>query len=178
MPRLFTGIKIPNPIAQMLAMIGGKIKGARWLEGSDYHITLRFLGDIDEASAFEAAEQLASIRREKFVLQLDRLDVFGSKRPRTLYVGVAENAALSALQLEHEHLMQKIGLPPEARKYAPHITLARFGGVVQPHDVSRFLGERGEFIPMEFEAESFALFSARQSIGGGPYVVEREYPLS
>ena len=33
MPRLFTGIKIPNPIAQMLAMIGGKIKGARWLGG-------------------------------------------------------------------------------------------------------------------------------------------------
>ena len=100
------------------------------------------------------------------------------RKGHALYMLVlAENAALSALQLEHEHLMQKIGLPPEARKYAPHITLARFGGIVQPHDVSRFLGERGEFIPMNFEAESFAIFSARQSIGGGPYVVEREYPL-
>ena len=51
MPRLFTGLEIPPEIAERLSFFRGGLPGARWIEPSDYHITLRFLGEIDDVVA-------------------------------------------------------------------------------------------------------------------------------
>lgn len=176
MPRLFTGIKIPNYIAQLLAFKRGKIKGARWMDMEDYHVTLRFIGDVDPENAQEISVLLGQINRDKFNICLDGMDIFGSKKPRTLFATIGSNEPLWALQREHENLIQRIGLKPEPRKYAPHVTLARLSAA-RREDVAQFLGQQGEFLPLEFQVESFALFSARGSIGGGPYLVEERYGL-
>ena len=67
MPRLFTGLEIPPDIAADLAMLRGGVSGARWIEAADYHITLRFIGDIDDRLASEAAEILSGIDRKSVV---------------------------------------------------------------------------------------------------------------
>ena len=178
MPRLFTGIKIPAQTAQMLALVQGKLPGVRWMEGSDYHITLRFIGDISDEMAGEIDFQLSKLAFAPFEFCIDHLDVFGSKKPRTLFAGVKHNDALWALQREHEAIMQHVGLKPEGRKFAPHVTLARFGASlsdVRRSQIAKFMEMRGMFTPHTVQVEAFALFSARASRGGGPYLVEETY---
>jgi 2'-5' RNA ligase len=80
------------------------------------------------------------------------------------------------LQAEHERVARKVGLEPETRKFSPHITLARLRDV-KPVAVAEYLGVRG-FLPAHaFTASQFAVFSSKESTGGGPYVVEASYPL-
>jgi 2'-5' RNA ligase len=81
------------------------------------------------------------------------------------------------LQAAQERLLQRIGLEPEGRKFVPHVTLARLKGAAAP-DVARFLAMAGRFEPLEFPVRRFVLFSSRDSVGGGPYVVEQSYPLA
>ncbi len=66
MPRLFTGLEIPSDIAADLAMLRGGVAGARWIDIENYHITLRFIGDIDDRMAGEAAAILDEIERPSF----------------------------------------------------------------------------------------------------------------
>ena len=61
MPRLFTGLEIPLPLAQELAMMRSGLAGARWIDMEDYHLTLRFIGDVDDRPAAAVAEVLAGM---------------------------------------------------------------------------------------------------------------------
>ena len=80
------------------------------------------------------------------------------------------------LQAEQERRLRRIGLPPETRKFMPHVTLARLRGV-GARAVADYLASRGALAVEAFTAERFVLFSARDGSGGGPYVVEAAYPL-
>jgi len=176
MPRLFTGIEIPSGIAEALNMLRGGLPGARWIERENYHITLRFLGDIDDRAANNAASVLADIRKPAFNLHFDRLASFGGRKPRSVYAQVAAESALAELQDEHERLMRRIGLEPETRKFTPHVTLARLRST-SSIDVADYLSARGFFRTAPFPVTRFVLFSSRASTGGGPYVVEESYEL-
>ena len=176
MPRLFTGIEIPAAIGQQLAMLRGGLPGARWIDPENYHVTLRFLGDIDDATAHEAASALGRIRRPPFALHFEGLTSFGGRKPRAVVAESTEPQALMELQAEQERLMQRIGLAPEGRKYTPHVTLARLRES-SSRQVADYLAARGLFRTPAFPVERFVLFSSRASTGGGPYVVEAGYPL-
>lgn len=175
MPRLFTGLEIPAPFAAQLALLRGGLSGARWLEPDLYHLTLRFIGDVDAAIAREVADALDAIERPGFTVTFDGLAAFGGERPRAV-VAVAQAATpLVELQAEHERILRRLGLAPEPRKFVPHVTLARLRGA-SAFAVADFLESRGGFRG-RFEAARFALFSAREQTGGGPYVVEAAWPL-
>jgi len=53
MPRLFTGLELPSDLAMDLSMLRGGLSGARWIDAENYHLTLRFIGDIDDSTARE-----------------------------------------------------------------------------------------------------------------------------
>ena len=176
MPRLFTGIEIPEALGRELAMMRGGLSGARWVEPENFHITLRFLGDIDLGLAREAYLDLWRVRREPVPVTLGELSFFGGDRPRSLIIKVQQNAELMELQAEHERIMRRIGLPPETRKFTPHITLARLRGTSSVA-VAEYLSLRGLAPRGHYLAEQFVVYSSRDSVGGGPYVIEAEYPL-
>jgi 2'-5' RNA ligase len=176
MPRLFTGIEIPAGIAEALDRLRGGLPGARWISQENYHLTLRFLGDVDDVVAQDAAQVLGQIRRGAFDLHLDGLASFGGRKPRAVVANVASEQALFDLQAEQERLMRRIGLEPEPRKYLPHVTLARLR-TSSSLDVAEYLSARGYFRTAPFKVSKFVLFSSRASTGGGPYVVEASYPL-
>ena len=125
MPRIFTGLEIPSAVAQSLAMLRGGLPGARWIDPENYHLTLRFIGDIDDGLAREIADMLNSVRRMSFELRLEGLASFGGRKPRAVVATAAPTPALLELQAEQERMMQRVGLEPEGRKYTPHVTLAR-----------------------------------------------------
>ena len=176
MPRLFTGLALPDVLARELATVRGGLSGARWGEHEDYHVTLRFIGDVGEATAHEIHALLERISRPAFDVDIDGLGAFGGARPRALVALVKPTRALSELQGEQERLMRRVGLPPETRKYTPHVTLARLRHT-SSEAVADFLTLRGFAAGWTFKAEHFTLFSARESVGGGPYVAEADYPL-
>ena len=176
MPRLFTGLEIPAALGQSLSLLRGGLPGARWIDPENYHLTLRFIGDVDDEIAREIAWLLGKVRRKDFELRLDGLQSFGGRKPRAI-VAAAASQSLMDLQGEHERLMQRAGLDPEGRKYTPHVTLARLRDTTS-FDVAEYLSARAAFRSEPFSVSRFVLFSARASVGGGPYVVEAAYPLA
>lgn len=176
MPRLFTGLEVPPDLAGRLSYLRGGLAGARWIDPENYHLTLRFIGDVDMVDAEAAAEALARVRRSAFPVRINGLGVLGTKKAHSVVATVQATPAILELQAEHERILQRIGLPPEGRKYTPHITLARIRSGNE-RDIADYLTLRGGFFAEPFMVDRFVLFSSRDSVGGGPYIVEEAYDL-
>jgi len=176
MPRLFVGLELPEDVATALAGLRWGLPGARWVDPSDYHLTLRFIGDIDRRAARDIEDELSEIDREAIPISIDGLGAFGGDKPHTVFASIAPNRALHDLQAEAERCLRRLGLKPEVRKFTPHITLARLRSA-SVLDVADYLAAHARFRDCHFTAERFALFSARETFGGGPYIVEAAYPL-
>jgi 2'-5' RNA ligase len=155
----------------------GGLPGARWIDPENYHLTLRFIGDVDDLTAHEVASLLGRVRRPSLELRFEELSAFGGRRPRAIIAALAHTPALMELQAEHERLMQRVGLEPEGRKYTPHVTLARLRDA-SSRAVAEYLSTRALIRPPPFRVSRFVLFSSRASVGGGPYVIEAAYPLA
>src|SRR5665647_400933 len=156
MPRLFTGVEIPSDIAQALDLLRGGLPGARWISTENYHLTLRFIGDVDDMIAHEVASLLGRVKRGAFELHLEGLTSFGGRKPRAVVATVAPEQALLDVQAEHERLMQRIGLAPEGRKYLPHVTLERLRSSSN-RDVAEYLSARGLFRTASFPVSRLSL---------------------
>ncbi|HVP85301.1 MAG TPA: RNA 2',3'-cyclic phosphodiesterase [Rhizomicrobium sp.] len=176
MIRLFVAIDLPDTVADSLARLQAGVPGARWQTREQLHLTLRFIGEVDQRDAASIDEMLASIDAPRFSLELKSVGEFGGKNPRALWAGVVTNESLSFLQRKIESVLQRLGLPPEERKYRPHITLARLRGT-PPGAVMDFLADHGLYASGPFEARAFTLFSSHLSPNGSIYTPERVYPL-
>ncbi len=176
MPRLFTALEIPRDAALSLSLLRGGLPGARWIDVENYHITLRFIGDVEGHVADEIANALDRVRRPEFMLSLSGVDAFGSKKPHSIYAGISPSPELNALQGEIERICQRLHIPADPRKFTPHVTLARLRNA-RIDDVVHYLSSRGNFSTLPFKVGRFVLMSSRDSVGGGPYVVEEAWPL-
>src|SRR5919199_1750797 len=119
MIRLFVALAIPAALKAQLAMLaGGGIPGAKWVPPENYHLTLRFIGEVEPWRAQEVDEALAAIRAPGFQLCLRGLGVFEkSGRISALWVGVEKNGGLIFLQAKVETALQRVGLEPERRRF-------------------------------------------------------------
>jgi 2'-5' RNA ligase len=109
-------------------------------------------------------------------VRFEGLGWFGGDKPRAILARIEANEALNDLQADHERRLRRIGLAPDPRNFTPHVTLARLRSVGAAA-VADYLTTRGALAVPPFEAARFVLYSARDSVGGGPYVVEAVYPL-
>jgi RNA 2',3'-cyclic 3'-phosphodiesterase len=163
MPRLFTGLEIPSDVSLDLQIMQGGIPGARWMDPANYHLTIRFIGDIEQGLAREIAHGLDSISFKPLRLRLKGVGLFGGNKPHSLYAGVEENAELKRLHDVHERLCQTLGLQAEPLKDA------------EPRALQRWVEVHGLYSTHSFDVNAFVLFSSRPLKGGGPYAVEAEY---
>jgi RNA 2',3'-cyclic 3'-phosphodiesterase len=177
MPRLFTGIEIPEEQREELARLRVPLPGnSRWMEPENLHLTLRFAGDIDNGHARELADRLAGIDVDAFEVRLAGLGAFGGNEPRSIWAGVEARPELEVLARANERAARAAGLPPEGRTFKPHVTVARLK-YASASDIARVLGRLGAFRSRPFTVGRFVLFSSRPKTGGGPYVVEEVFPL-
>ena len=100
MPRIFTGLEVPERVAQSLSILRGGLPGARWIDPENYHLTLRFIGDVDDQTEREVASLLGRVRRKPFELRFDAIfPELAAKHAVLLYPflldGVAAQAALN-----------------------------------------------------------------------------------
>jgi RNA 2',3'-cyclic 3'-phosphodiesterase len=176
MPRLFTGLEIPADLALDLQIMQGGVPGARWMDASQHHLTLRFIGDIDTGLAREIALGLDGLHVRPFRLSLKGVGLFGGNKPHSIYAGVADNAELRRLHDTQERLCQVLGLPAEPRRFVPHVTLARLKDP-EPRALQRWIEVHSLYSSPAFDVERFVLFSSRPLKGGGPYGIEATYPM-
>jgi RNA 2',3'-cyclic 3'-phosphodiesterase len=176
MPRLFAALEVPRDAALSLSLLRGGLSGARWTDTENYHITLRFIGDVDRHMAGEIADALDRVQRYSILVSLSGVGAFGGKKPHSVYAAVAPSAELTLLQSELERICQRLGLEAEPRKFIPHVTLARLKNT-SPEQAAHYLTGRVDFSALPFKAGRFVLMSSKDSVGGGPYIIEEAYKL-
>lgn len=175
MPRLFSGIEIPDDVREALDRISQPLPSTRWIRAENLHITLRFVGDVPPPVAREFTANLAAVTFDPFSLRISGLDTFGGDDPRVLYAAVEPSSPLQELARAHEAAARRAGLKAESRKFIPHITLARLQAPrIEP--LARFLNRKGGFRSEPFLVSRATLFSSRPVTGGGPYVIEQTFP--
>ena len=176
MPRLFTAIEIATNAALPLSFLRGGLPSARWIDPENYHLTLRFIGDVDSRTADEIVAALDRVDRPTFQIALKGLGAFGTRKPHSIYADVEPSDDLERLQGEIDRGLKRLGLAADGRKFVPHVTLARLRNP-KVEDVAHYLSSRGDFRTPPFQVGRFVLFSSKDSIGGGPYVLEEAFPL-
>jgi RNA 2',3'-cyclic 3'-phosphodiesterase len=177
MTRLFSAIRVPAPVEDWLSDLEQEMPGATWIDPDDYHLTVRFFGDVDRHVRADLVAGLEATFLPAFRIQIKGLAVFGGDRPRALVADIEPSAALTELHRAHERIAQSAGLEPEHRKFSPHITLARLNGTL-PETVARFIQSLTPASLPSFAAEEVELMSARPGSGGGPYIMEEAFRLS
>lgn len=174
MLRLFVGIALPPELKLRLSLICAGVPGARWVDAGNLHVTLRFIGEVDEATAGDIDAALARIRAAAFPLTLAGVGHFGE---RNLWAGVEHNAALLHLHDKVESALVRAGLPPEGRRYAPHVTLARLKGKADAR-LRSFLSEHALFRSDPFAVTHFSLVASLLTKSGAIYEDQADYPLA
>ncbi len=177
MRRLFVALAMPDAVRARLSEMLCGIPGARWVNPENLHLTLRFIGEVDGGAAEEIADSLSRLQAPAFDLTLEGLGHFESRgRLRALWVGVRPEPALTALQRKVENAVVAAGLPPESRKFKPHVTLARFSGTPLI-EAGRYVEANAAIRLAPFPVTEVVLFESRLGRGGPAYFPELEISL-
>jgi RNA 2',3'-cyclic 3'-phosphodiesterase len=174
MLRLFVGIALPPELKLVLSRLAGGLPGARWVDPGNYHVTLRFIGEVDEGLASDLDAHLAGIRARRFTMTLAGI---GSFNARNLFVGVDRNADLAHLQEKVENAVARSGIEPENRRFAPHVTLARLKGKPDAK-LGQYLAEHALFRAAPFDVAQFQLVASYLTKSGSIYEDQAGYALS
>ena len=175
MLRLFVALQLPIEVRERLTGLMGGVHGARWQTDQQLHMTLRFIGEVDETKAEDIDSALRAVSFTPFQASLHGAGLFGSmQKPRMLWAGVGPEAPLAHLAQKIETALVRIGLPAETRKFLPHITLARFKG--PSGRVERFLADHDQLWSPPWTVERFTLFRSHLAHSGAIYEQLATYP--
>jgi RNA 2',3'-cyclic 3'-phosphodiesterase len=177
MLRLFVGIEFPPELKLRLSLLQSGVAGAKWVDPGNFHLTLRFIGEVDEGTAADVDEALLRLKARPFTLQLAGAGTFGGDKPRQLWVGVEREPALATLQGKVETALIRAGLPPEPRKFAPHVTLARLRDPKRG-DIKQFLATHAPFRAEPLRVERFSLIASYPTKAGSVYEDQADYELN
>jgi RNA 2',3'-cyclic 3'-phosphodiesterase len=173
MLRLFVGIALPPELKLRLSLLASGVPGARWVDPGNYHLTLRFIGEIDEGTASDVDAALLPIRAKPFAVTLAGVGRFGD---RMLWVGVEKSPALVHLRDKVESALVRLGLAPETRRYAPHVSLARLRNASEAK-LQEYLTEHALFRAEPFPVDKFSLVASYLTKAGSIYEDQADYGL-
>lgn len=177
MIRLFLGLQLPEAVRQCLAGLAHPVPRARWVARDNLHLTLRFIGAVDNVAAADIDDALARITVPSFELTIAGVGQFDSRgRVRTLWAGVERSEPLRALHGKIEQALKRAGQPPEGRRFSPHVTLARLRDV-KLAKVAPFVAAHAGLRLAPIRVAHFVLYSSALGHAGPVYTAEREYSL-
>jgi 2'-5' RNA ligase len=173
--RLFVAIPLPDEVLDALEHTQEGMPGARWIPAENMHLTLRFLGEVGNAEFDDIMQALAEVVVPPFPLDIASVGHFESRGvPKVLWAGVRANSALSHLHAKVEQAVKRCDLPPEPRKFAPHITLARLHNSY-PSEAQAFLQRNALLDAGTVWVYGFTLFSSHLGKGDPHYRSEVDY---
>lgn len=178
MYRLFIAVELPPAIKERLRMICCGLPGAKWVDEDQMHLTLRFIGEVDGAVMQDVLGTLATVNAEQFDIELRGIGFFPPRQaPQQLWVGVEPNERLTRLHGRIEAALRKAGIEKEARKFHPHVSLARLKGVKSSR-IGDYLSEFSLFQAAPFTVTEFSLFSSVLGSKKAIHRIEADYPLT
>ena len=175
--RLFAALPVPEDIGETLKPLMKGVPGARWRPRENFHITLRFFGEMDERQAEDLDAELAAIQAPAFTLGLEGAGWFGKADPHALWLGLSDTGPVTALNAKCDKAARRAGLAPDPRKFHPHMTLAYLQGT--PMDrLERFI-KRCEGLETEaWPVTHFTLYASWTHRGeANIYEALADYPL-
>jgi 2'-5' RNA ligase len=171
--RLFVAIDLPESTRQFLADLDPHIRGVRWTETEQMHLTLGFFGDVPEDVDLALREELSAIDFGAFFLPITGAGTFPPKgSPKIIWIGVGRG---------HPHLFQvhkrvqeaalAARIEPELRPWHPHITIARCRDVA-PQSIRKFLQSNVDRDLGMIRVDSFHLYSSKLTPAGSIHTRE------
>jgi 2'-5' RNA ligase len=165
--RLFVAIDLPESTRQLLTSLDPHLRGVRWIDPAQMHLTLAFFGDVADEIDLALRERLSAIEFGAFFLPVVRVGTFSAKgAPEIVWIGVGK---------AHPHLFQihkrvheaalGAGLEPELRPWHPHITIARCRDVA-PQSLREFLKANADLDAGMVRVEAFHLYSSKLTPAG------------
>lgn len=177
MRRVFFGLEIPAEIKQRLLQVRAEVAGAKWQSTERMHLTVLFLGNLEEEPLLAVHEVARDIALAAFELNIAGLGCFGQPHaPDYLWACIQPEAPVVNLHNAIKSQVESLGLHTERRAYRPHLTLARFNR--EPGSVAHVLSEYREAKFGSFQVSEFVLFETQPSAAGSVYRVLERYPLS
>ena len=143
--RAFIAIELSPEVLAALGRVQDRLRrgeggrAGRWVKAEGIHLTLEFLGEVpsEKLEAIYRAVGQACLGHAPFELTVAELGCFPNlRRPRVVWVGVREETGqLARLQEAVERELNRLGFPPEGRKFTPHLTLARVQERASPREI-------------------------------------------
>jgi RNA 2',3'-cyclic 3'-phosphodiesterase len=181
MSRLFTALVPPVAVRIELAGIAAPLSGVRWTPVANLHLTLRFIGETDEAMTERFAEALTRVRVEPFVLPVGSLGVFPSRGPaKVVWAGVGRShTRLYQLRKQVDETLLAVDSNLPMPGFHPHFTIGRLGGNHQAKELAQYLEKHRDFEAPPFLAAEFHLLASELTPGQPPvYRTVQSYPLA
>ena len=176
--RLFVAIAIPEEHRYQLKRLCLGVREARWVQEDNFHLTLRFIGEIEEPHLPEIVAALRHVDSEPFSLSLSGVGHFKrGQQIRSLWAGCHPCVSLNILQNRIDVGLRQAGLSPDGRRFTPHITLGRLKKG-SPQSVRDWVEENYLFSCSEFMVEQFVLLDSYLSHTGAIYSTIEEFSLT
>ena len=175
--RAFIAIELPEEITAFIHKIQEGLRSyglkARWVRPENIHLTLKFLGDINNEDIKKAGDAIISAAGENASMSLGAkgIGVFpGVKRPRVIWTGIAgQTKELADLQKTLDEKLETAGFPKEMRPFKGHLTIARIKGKVDARRLIDAMQEFGRFESKTFMADEVVLFKSELKPSGAVY---------
>ena len=179
MPRLFVALELPEVLKQAVGELQAGLRDARWLDADALHLTLAFIGEVDPSGQRRIEEALGLMEAPPLTVELHGIGHFPHRGPpRALWTGASPAAALAALAASVRRALARAGFPPERRKFAAHVTIARFRRPPPPPALQEYLGAYSLFRSPPAPIASFGLLSSVLRPSGARYAPEADFSLA
>ena len=178
MPRLFVALGLPEPFREAVKALQSGLQGVRWLPADSLHLTLAFIGEVDDGAARRVETALNEVTAAAFSMALHGVGRFPERgAPRILWTGASPKNELAALAEGVRRALRSADLIPDRRRFLPHVTIGRLRKRPAKADLKRYLDAFSPFRTDPAGIESFHLFSSTLTASGARYLIEKSYRL-
>jgi len=183
--RVFVGIDLSRKFSQLIPMlkttVGEQDGDIKWISGKNLHLTLSFLGNIDDSKIDSLISDLQEVKKlPKFTLSVNGTGTFpNSETPKVFWLGIEEGYdELSDTQSIIDELSFGYKETQREEKFVPHITIGRINPVKKStkFNVTTFLN--AVYSPIEIPINIVNLYESRLMPDGPRYKILAEFPLS
>jgi len=183
--RIFVAVELARSIREKLSEIERRLQGTgnrvKWVEVSSLHLTLKFLGEIEEEllqGVFAVCEKVAE-EISPFVIELTGVGAFPNpSSPRVIWVGVEEGKErLESLALRLDEGLSQAGFPAERRKWIPHLTLGRVKELREAGKLKQLILQEKESYGGEMKVGEFSVIKSHLTPAGPLYTTLKGFPL-
>jgi len=177
--RLFIALTLPDAVRDVLVRTAQPLPDVNWTRPEQLHVTLRFLGEVDETTRDAMIARLRGVKVAPFILPVEGVGTFPPNRPpRILWIGVGSgHPRLFQLRQRIDDAVLASGLPLDVRTFHPHVTLAR-ATESAAKSISHWLHAHREFTAPPFRVESFDLYGSELRPSGAIHTLKERFPLA